>query len=235
MEQYCYYCVEESAEGRVVGAYPQCQYIKGYTEDDYEKEMIVLKHFDDEVSTNLYTPELPRMDLYRLDGRAKLTNFLSYINQGMLLFDEKALKLLENFNTGNSLILPTDIIKRGTPVRYNFMYFVSGLRDYIVFNECEFKWIDWSDNRNPQECSGSFEGYEQYYEWFWARFPCIHRFTFTKIVLKRMPFELCDIVRFPFVSRNEYYFSEALKKAIESENLTGLESQHEVKVIIKDI
>lgn len=207
--------------------YPQCQnFKKGLSEQEIEEYYSFQKYYNAPDET--FPPTMPVLRGYRLAGRTKLTDFVSHAMSTLLLVSPKALSILEKFNLGTYKTIPTEIVKRGVPYEYHFLYIVSGLFKYLKFEEFEFQ-----DVTTTPPGVIRFNSIDEFKEWR-ASIPIFVGFSYPiKIVLKAgAPTDL-DIIRIPAINTGIYYFSERLKAECEKNNLTGYCFGNEVELIIE--
>ena len=220
-----YYLFNDDIIGDV---FPQCHSFKnGLTEEEIEEYYSFQDYYYAPDET--FPPTMPVLRGYKLAGRTKLTDFVSHAVSSLLLVSPKALSILEKFNLGAYKTIPTEIVKRGVPYEYYFLYIVSGLYKYLKFEEFEFPDVT---AKTPQIIQ--FNSISEFQDWRAATLPISFRFPSpTKIVLKSgCPTDL-DVFRIPAMNRGIYYFSERLKTELEKNNLTGFYFTNPTELIIK--
>lgn len=208
--------------------YPQCQnFKKGLSEQEIEEYYPFQEYYDSPDET--FPPVMPVLRGYRLAGRAKLTDYVSHPISNLMLVSPKALSIMENFNLGNYKTIPTEIVKRGVPYDYFFLYIVSGLFKYLKFEDFEFP-----DVMSTPKGIIKFKSIPDFKNWR-SSLP-INEMAFmypSKIVMKKgCPTDL-DIIRIPAVHPGDYFFSERLKEEIEKNNLTGFGLGHPTEFVFE--
>lgn len=219
-----YYLADYDQNLTETDVYPQCSnFKKGLSKQEMEEYYPFQDYYDAPDET--FPPIMPVLRGYRLAGRAKLTDFLTHAMSNLMLISPKALSIIENFNLGNYKTIPTEIVKRGVPYNYFFLYIVSGLFKYIKFEDFEFP-----DRKTTPHGVIKFKSIDELKHLPLEELAYLYP---TKIVMKTgCPTDL-DIIRIPAVYPGDYFFSERLKEEIEKNNLTGFGFGHPTEFVFE--
>lgn len=222
-----YYLAKSSLDLNIVGDFPQCQsFMNGLSKQDIEQYYSFYDYYDSEDES--FPPQMPYLRGYKLSGRAKLTDFVSQVPINLLLVSPKALSVLENFNLGEYKTLTTQIVKRGQPYDYFFIYLVSGLFKYLKFEDFEFP-----DVMSPSQDVIKFNSISEFKDWRHSIPVGIRMPRASKIVMGAgCPRDL-DVIRIPAIYTQDYYVSEQLKTEIEKNDLTGLEFSNATEFVFE--
>ena len=218
-----YFVVEDSAEARVVGDYPQCHsFVKEFTKKENE---LFNQIYDDLYGKDHKIPDssIRRLDGYKLSGRAKLTDCLSHVKSFVPFVNEKALNVFTRFNLGEYRIIPGMVLCKKKMLEYYFIYQHTYTKGRIVWPKCEF--VYW---RNKEQLTFSFQTAQEYYDsdYYLSLSP-------KKIVLdKNFPkdFDMFWVSGLGF----KYFVSEELKTALEADNITGIEFNESTEIVIEE-
>lgn len=213
-----YYKLVKYADAKLVGDYPQCQkLVKGFSRKEVDHIYDVMSRrviHNSSVYPNLFCENIP---IFKLAGRAKLTDFLSQMIWFDPMWSSKALNILKKFTVSGFYILPSSVMKKDQVYLY---YLVKPTTDlyskYIEWDRCSFGIKD-EDVTIDNIRSGS-----EYDEISKRLYFEERRKLIPKRVWLRSGFPKDQALLFlEDIDRIEYFFSESLVESLQIENLTG--------------
>lgn len=220
MKRMEYFKMKYSVDEKVIGDYPQIRdCVKGY-DDEAPHAIYEFVGCRDKFPT--FTPKLDGMKLY---GRAKRTDFLSFVyapSDRFHVMSPKAKEILEQFNLCDYRFYPLGLYSKKKRYEYYCLNILSLKPDPIDYKNSVFvkmKNFHFQENKEEQVYVKNEKDWDGLNDKLWDegwKICCTH------FVLKS-PFDWDLFYCWSGLADSDVYVSARLKDAIISAGLTGLE------------